>query len=114
MSGYVDSAVPAVGALRGFDVFAGTAAILPQRTKVSATITSSGSVATIGLGVLSPSATSRIIEVSGANEPEYNGVFDVYLHADPLASYITGNLYYDMPGTPAASPATGTITVKYF
>lgn len=113
-SGYVDSAVPAVGALRGFDVFAGTAAILPQRTKVSATITSSGSVATIGLGVLSPSATSRTIEVSGANEPEYNGVFDVYLNSNPLAAGATGDLYYDMPGTPAASPATGTVTVKYF
>ena len=54
--------------------------------------------------------------MSGANEPEYNGVFDVYLHADPLASVgaLTGNLYYDMSGTPAARPATGTITVKYF
>ncbi len=115
-SGYVDSDVPSVGALRGFDVFAGAGGVLIQKTKSSATISSSGTVATIGAGVLSPAAISRRIEVSGANEPEYNGVFDVYLHADPLASNysITGNLYYDMPGTPAASPATGTITVKYF
>ena len=113
-AGYVPASIPAVGSLRGFDLFAGAAVILTRRTQSPVTITASGAVATIGAGVLSPAATSRRIEVSGANEPEYNGVFDAYLNANPLASSATGALYYDMTGTPAASPATGSVTVKYF
>lgn len=113
-SGYNPASVPAVGSLLGYDIFSGPAVILTRKTKLSATITSSGAVATIGVGVLSPAAISRRIEVSGANEPEYNGVFDVYLNSNPLASSATGALYYDMPGTPSASPATGSVTVKYF
>ena len=113
-AGYVPSAIPAVGSPLGYDIFSGPAVILIRRTQTSATITSAGTVATIGVGVLSPAAISRRIEVSGANEPEYNGVFDVYLNANPLASTATGALYYDMTGTPSASPATGSVTVKYF
>lgn len=117
-AGYVPSAIPAVGALLGFDIMGGVGALWPQLTKTPVVIESTGSVARIYRTQLHASKfpPCRRIEVSGANEPEYNGVFDVYLHADPLASVgaLTGNLYYDMSGTPAASPATGTITVKYF
>ena len=117
-AGYVPADIPAVGALYGFDIMGGVGYVWARRTKTPVTIDSTGSVARIYYTQLHADKypPCRRIEVSGANEPEYNGVFDVYLHADPLASAgaLTGNLYYDMPGTPAASPATGTITVKYF
>lgn len=117
-AGYVPSAIPAVGALYGFDIMGGAGYVWKQLTKTPVTINSTGSVARIYYTQLHASKYPpfRKIEVSGANEPEYNGVFDIYLHADPLAGLgaLTGNLYYDMTGTPAASPATGTITVKYF
>ena len=63
--------------------------VVREKTTTSGvTITSTGSVAKILFSDLSPHAslTASIwyIEVSGADEPEYNGVFQCYLTTNPL------------------------------
>lgn len=120
-AGYATSEIPAVSTTLGFG---GTGAkVYQQQTSTGVTITSSGSVAQITLSALTSFSGSqlpqllRYIEVSGANEPEYNGIFEFDLSLNPLDSLpsLTYNkLYYTMSGTPATSPATGTITIKHY
>ncbi len=123
-AGYVTSAVPAVSTTLGFG--ATGAKVYTQRTKTSASIASTGNVARILLSTLTSYAGSqtplliRYLEVSGANEPEYNGTFEFDLSLNALDTFPdTANaypfyIYYTMSGTPAASPATGSISIKHF
>ena len=123
-SGYVTSEIPAASTLVGFG---GTGAkVYTQRTKTSASISSIGNVARILLSDLTSYSGSQVIEllryveVSGADQPEYNGVFEFDLSLTALQSFpdMTSAspfyIYYTMSGTPAASPATGSITIKHY
>ena len=118
-AGIVASDIPAVGGLLGIRHSIGASSVRKRR-HLAFTITSTGSVAKILFSDLSPHAslTASIwyIEVSGANEPEYNGVFQCYLTTNPLipATSLPFYLYYDMTGTPASSTATGSVSVDHY
>ena len=120
-AGIVASDIPAVGGLLGYPAF-DWGVVRAKTTTSGVTITSTGSVAKILFSDLSPHAslTASIwyIEVSGANEPEYNGVFQCYLTTNPLIPATSlpfpFYLYYDMTGTPASSTATGSVSVDHY
>lgn len=116
-AGYVPGDVPAATILGGASSQFGV--VRSNSTASGVTIQSTGTVARIlysSLSVNSLLAAIRYIEVSGADQPEYNGVFEVALSNTPLDNLadLTGYIYYDMSGTPAATPATGTISVDHF
>lgn len=124
LAGYVTSEIPAASTVLGFG---GTGALVySQRTSTGVTISSTGNVARILLSDLTSYAgsqtllLSRHIEVSGAIQPEYNGTFEfdlslIALDTFPdMANAYPFYIYYTMSGTPAASPATGSISIKHF
>ena len=124
LAGYVTSEIPAATVNLGFG---GTGALVySQRTSTGVTISSTGNVARILLSDLTSYAgsqtllLSRRIEVSGATQPEYNGTFEFDLSLIALDTFpdMTNAypfyVYYTMSGTPAASPATGSISIKHF
>lgn len=124
LTGYVTSEIPAASTVLGFG---GTGALVySQRTSTGVTISSTGNVARILLSDLTSYAgsqtllLSRRIEVSGATQPEYNGTFELDLSLIALdtfpdmANAFPFYVYYTMSGTPAASPATGSISIKHF
>lgn len=124
LTGYVTSEIPAASTVLGFG---GTGALVySQRTSTGVTISSTGNVARILLSDLTSYAgsqtllLSRHIEVSGATQPEYNGTFEfdlslIALDTFPdMANAYPFYIYYTMSGTPAASPATGSISIKHF
>ena len=123
-AGYVTSAVPAVSTTVGFG--ATGAKVYTQRTSTGVTISSTGNVARILLSDLTSYAgsqtvlLSRRIEVTGATQPEYNGIFEFDLSLNALdtfpdmANAYPFYIYYTMSGTPAASPATGSISIEHF
>ena len=110
--------------------FAGAYTIGPVKSEhshSSISITSTGSVARIAAADIGLTAGSyylsqvRYIEVSGANEAEYNGTFIGWITTDDLqtkADFINdmndGWMYYQMSGTPSSATATGTIVVKSY
>lgn len=67
-------------------------------------ITRSGSTATVTFATAHGYAVNQVVNISGANETEYNGDFFV-------VSATTNDLTITVSGAPA-SPATGTITCK--
>lgn len=110
--------------------FAGAYTIGPVKSEhshSSISITSTGSVARIAAADIGLTAGAyylsqvRYIEVSGANEAEYNGTFIGWITTDDLqtkADFINdmndGWMYYQMSGTPSSATATGTIVVKSY
>ncbi len=77
----------------------------------SFTITSSGTTGKItSLYLAGP---YNLIEISGADQPEYNGVFFAKLDLSTVTPWDTvmDEWIFTLPGVPAASPATGTIVV---
>lgn len=122
-AGYVTSEIPAATTILGFGGVG--AKVYGQTSVTGVTISSSGNIARILLSSLSSYAGSqtpellRYLKVSGANQPEYNGEFEFDLSLDPLATFpdmanaSPFYIYYTMSGTPAASPATGTITITH-
>ncbi|CAB4172428.1 hypothetical protein UFOVP935_11 [uncultured Caudovirales phage] len=122
-AGYVPSEIPAATTpASGPGFVVGT--VRSQTISSGVTITSTGAVAKIDFSALSVDSVTamlfaiRHIEVSGADQPEYNGTFDVFLTPNSLAipEEVTfyHKLYYTMTGIPAASTATGTVVVKHF
>ena len=98
-----------------------------EHSNSGVSITSTGSVARIAtadIGLLSGGYylnQVRYIEVSGANETEYNGTFvgwittdDLQTNADFVNATNDGWLYYQMSGTPSSATATGTVIVKSY
>jgi hypothetical protein len=71
-------------------------------TTLSSGITRSGSTATVTL-VTHGYSTGDLIQVTGATQPEYNGVFRIF-------NAVQNTFSYTVSGTPA-SPSTGTISV---
>lgn len=82
-----------------------------RKTKTAFTISATGDVGRLPLSTftgedLFGSVTS--IEVSGCDQPEYNGEFLAYKIPNPSGFPIgDGYLYFQLSGTPASSPATG-------
>lgn len=84
-----------------------------RRTTSSFTVTSSGTTATITSGSLY--GPYQWIEISGCNEPEYNGTFFAVQQLDSTYPWLSANEWkFTLPGVPAASPATGTKSLKYY
>lgn len=73
--------------------------------RTATSVTHSGGVVTVDFGAAHAFPRHCVIEVSGANEAEYNGEFRV-------TSVTANTLTYSVGSTPAASPATGTVEVK--
>lgn len=83
------------------------------RTTASFTLTSSGTTATLtSSALLGP---YQWIEISGCNEPEYNGTFYAVRQLDPTYPWLSATEWkFTLSGTPSASPATGTKSMKYY
>ncbi len=98
--------------------------VFQQSTVSGVTITSSGSLAKIyapDIGIAHGSyalQAARYIEVSGANEVEYNGKFKLQIIQISPESFIdalnTFEYYYQMRRVPSSATATGTVVVKVF
>ena len=84
-----------------------------RRTTSSFTLTSSGTTATLTTSAfLEP---YQLIEISGCNEPEYNGTFYAVRQLDSTYPWLSANEWkFTLSGTPAASPATGTKSMTYY
>ncbi len=55
------------------------------------------------------------IEITGCNQTEYNGQFYAKTALDPTYPWLTADeWFFTLPGTPAASPATGTSKLLYY
>lgn len=88
-------------------------AVRKRRTTSSFTVTSSGTTATITSGVLY--GPYQLIEISGCNEPEYNGIFYAVQQLNPTYPWLSALEWkFTLPGIPAASPATGTKVLTYY
>jgi len=84
-----------------------------RRTTTSFTLTSSGTTATLTSGALY--GPYQWIEISGCNEPEYNGTFYAVQQLDPTYPWLSASEWkFTLPGVPSASPATGTKSMKYY
>ena len=84
-----------------------------RRTTTSFTLTSSGTTATLTSGALL--GPYQWIEISGCNEPEYNGIFYAVQQLNPTYPWLSALEWkFTLPGIPAASPATGTKVLTYY
>jgi hypothetical protein len=84
-----------------------------RRTTTSFTLTSSGTTATLASGALL--GPYQWIEISGCNEPEYNGTFYAVRQLDSTYPWLSANEWkFTLPGVPSASPATGTKSMQYY
>ncbi len=84
------------------------------KTTSDFTITASGTTATLTSGtvVLNP---YQWFEISGCDQPEYNGIFYATQPIpNPRPWLAAVEWKFTLPGVPAASPATGTKSLKYF
>jgi len=126
-AGYVPSQTAVPTTPYGFVGAYKIGSIKSEHTHSGISITSTGSVARIAAADIGLTTGSyylsqvRYIEVSGANEAEYNGTFIGWITTDDLQTKFDfigalndGWLYYQMSGTPSSATATGTIVVKSY
>ena len=85
------------------------------KTTTSFTVTSSGTTATLTSSALIGLGPYHWIKISGCTEPEYNGTFFAVQPLDPVFPWLSANEWkFTLPGTPSASPATGTKSLQYY
>lgn len=110
-SGYPGS-WPSGASYTGLTTYSDYVGIVAVRQSLpSFTITSSGTTGKItSLYLAGP---YNLIEISGADQPEYNGVFFAKLDLSTVKPWDTvmDEWIFTLPGVPAASPATGSIVV---
>jgi len=84
-----------------------------RRSTTSFTLTSTGTSAKIVSASLY--GAYQHIEITGCDQTEYNGQFYAKTALDPTYPWLTADeWFFTLPGTPAASPATGTSKLLYY
>ena len=84
-----------------------------RKTKTTFTISATGDIGRLPLSTFSGSGESLYgtvtwLEVSGCDQPEFNGEFLAYQIPNPAGFPISdGFLYFQLSAAPASSPATG-------
>lgn len=78
---------------------------ITAKSEAPASLVSTGTTATCTLSSSHELSNNVSVTISGANEPEYNGTFDINVINDTTFTY-------ELPSS-AASPATGTISADY-
>lgn len=97
--------VPSAAAATGYPFWFLARFAAPFNGRPISSLTSTGATATVVTGAAHGFATNDIVTISGASQAEYNGSFAVTVVNSTTVTYTTN-------GTPAATPATGTLVFR--